>query len=208
MRELITPADERLLTFRKVCELPTADPVHLNELRDFINRQNGEFCQGLHAKTYEELTEEDLTSLTAQTDPDLFMRFANGPIISWFHNMMYGKNSQRTIKVPRIVETNTQRTWDFYFEKYSPERSALLSRFMVSVTTAGLITLAIVLLNYIQRANFRIVLIFFLNLFFSVVMAVLARARAAEVFAISAAYAAVLVVYASGPSGLFGQPSS
>lgn len=187
--------------------MPSADKYHLKQLKDHIEhpQEGTNFLRGVEAWNYK-YNQTDLTSVTAPSDPDLFTRFSHGKYLDWLQKFIYGKLRQQTVEVTKIAEEDS--TYRFYLETYSPEMLSILSRFLVSTLTALFITVAIFSLNVIQQAKLRIMLIFVHSLVFSIAMAVLARARAAEVFAISAAYAAVLVVYVSGSSGLSGKPDT
>lgn len=198
--------DDRILNFQKICSLPSVDKDHLLQLRRHLEEpdKGANFLQGVEEFIYGELNEGDLTSIALPDEPDVFTKLARGPIVNLLHEF-FGRNSHHVVTVPKLASNNSLSLW---FKDYSPRAAALLSRVLYAVLASICVTVAIVSLNKVEHAIGRIVLITIHNLIFTVAMALLANARPGELFGVAAAYAAVLVVYASGSSGLDAAPTS
>jgi len=183
-----------------MCSLPHVDNDHLQQLRRHLeDPHRGEyFLEGVERWVYQELNERDLTSIASPIEPDFFTQLARGPITNLLHEIV-GRNSHHVVTVPKLASNDSLNLW---FKDYSPETAVLLSRVLYAMLTSILVTAAIVSLNIFKSAVGRIVLITVHNLVFTVAMAVFAKGRPGELFGVAAAYAAVLVVYASGPSGM------
>ena len=80
-----------------------------------------------------------------------------------------------------------------------------IARFVAVVSTllaAVLLIGAIVALNYVQSQDWKMALVAIFTIMFAGSVGLLTSARRQEVFATTAAYAAVLVVFVSGRPGL------
>lgn len=187
--------------------MPAADRHHLGELRHHLKDgdQGAEYLRGYEAEIYyyrdepqiSELIEADFTSIAKSDEPDLFTQLARGPAVDLFHRII-GLHRKRNIKVPRIA----QRTpLEYPWKVYSPEHTIILARILYATLTSFLVTMAIISLNYFKSLISRFLLIMIHNLLFTIAMAVFAKGKPGELFAVAAAYAAVLVVFASGSAG-------
>lgn len=174
------------------------DEDHLEQLRRHLKEydKGRGFLQGREQLIYETPNEQDMTSVASPNEPDVFTKLARGPIINFLHRIV-GRNSHHMITVPKLANNESLRLW---FRDYSPETAVRLARVLYAVLTSILVTAAIVTLNRVKHVIGRIVLIAVHNLAFTVATALFAKARPGELFGVAAAYAAVLVVYASGPS--------
>lgn len=199
-------ADDRLLVVQRIFALPPADKYQLQNLRRHLDDEDkgAGFLEGTEEWIYHTMNEADLTSISSPPDPDLFMKFSRGRAIKLVNKYIVGEDSRQTISVPKLVD-NEART--FWINNYSIEVADIVSRILFAFVTTFYVTMAILVLNWVNSFNGRVSVIAVSNLLFSITMAVFAKARAGEIFAVSAGYAAVLVVYASGSAGLQGSAS-
>lgn len=191
--------DDRLLKFQKVCSLPCVDKDHLEQLRRHLEEpdKGAHFLRGVERLVYHKLNERDLTSIASPDESDVFTKLARGPITNLLHEIV-GRNTHHVVTVPKLGSTESL---SLSFKDYSPEAAFRLSRVLYAALTSIFVTVAIVSLNIVKGAVGRIILITIHNLLFTAAMAVFATGRPGELFGVAAAYAAVLVVYASGSSG-------
>jgi len=96
-------------------------------------------------------------------------------------------------------------------ELLSPQRLDYMIRTIISVLAVALLLLPVLILYYIQpltpaeiktQAKLQILTIFVFTLVFSAAVAVTTRAKRQEVFAATAAYCAVLVVFLGNTSNV------
>ena len=107
--------------------------------------------------------------------------------------------------MPKLAEHGLQT---FPFVTYSPDYILIVSRVLYATTTSILVTAAIVTLNYAPTFAGKIGFICLNNMLFVAAAAIFAKGKPGELFAVAAAYAAVLVVFASGATGLSKPPPS
>jgi len=167
------------------------------------------FLKGPEYLLYDEIHEADLTSVAAPDEPDIFNRFSRGRVIDLYHKL-WGIDKKHNISVTALGDTKPRerRRLKFPLVAYSPDYAFTFSRILYAIATSFLVTFAIVTLNLVEGKVGRISLIAIHNLLFTIAMAFFARGRPGEIFGVAAAYAAVLVVYASSPVGLGGSPAS
>ncbi|KAK5951342.1 hypothetical protein OHC33_007760 [Knufia fluminis] len=173
---------------------------HLEQLRRHLTEpdKGAHFLRGVERLVYHKLNERDLTSIASPDEPDVFTKLARGPITNLLHEVV-GRNTHHVVTVPKL---GSDDSLSLSFKDYSPEAAVRFSRVLYAALTSIFVTVAIVSLNIAKGAVGRIILITIHNLLFTAAMAVFAKGRPGELFGVAAAYAAVLVVYASGSSGL------
>lgn len=154
--------------------------------------------RGLETLAYHKRNEADLTSIASLEAPDIVTKIARGPIVDYYHKAL-GLNGKEKIKVPQLADSD--EGLEFPYKAYSPEYALRLSRILYAAGISILITTAIVTLNFFKNVIGRIILIGVHNLIFTVAAAVFTKGKPGELFAVAAAYAAVLVVFASGSNG-------
>lgn len=86
---------------------------------------------------------------------------------------------------------------EYYLERHVARLVAVIS----SVVAAVLLIGAVVALHFIQKAGARLGMIACFTILFALSLGLLTNAKRAEIFAATAAYAAVLVVFVSGDLG-------
>lgn len=159
--------------------------------------------RGHERNAYEERYGADLTSIASLDEPDLFTKMSRGPLLDYWHDTV-GVHRKRDISIPHFAKVDHNLT--FPFKVYSAEYALKVSRVLYAIGISVLITFAIVTLNIFKTAVGRIIMIGVHNILFTIAAAIFTKAKPGELFAVAAAYAAVLVVFASGSTGL--NPSS
>lgn len=205
---MLTQADDRLLKFQQVCNLPSADKYQLRELREHLKQESGTktFMRHHEYHTYSELYDADFTSIAMLDEPDVFNAISRGRLMDWYHELL-GVHWKQDLEVPHVAIRDHQK-FRFNFKRYSPDYILKLSRVFYAAGVSILVTSAIVTLNYFHNVVGRFVLIGVHNLLFTVAAALCTRGKPGELFAIAAAYAAVLVVFASGSTGMTASPTA
>ncbi len=90
------------------------------------------------------------------------------------------------------------RSWDGLVYLFDERKTARIVAMLSILIAASLLIGAIVALNYVRQSGPRLGIVGGFTLAFAASIGLLTSARRAEVFAATAAYAAVLVVYVSG----------
>lgn len=194
--------DDRLFAFQRLCRLPGAEKEMLQQLRVHLAEEDkgAGFLQGLELQVYEAFNDDDLSSIIACDQQDFFTNIARGPYVDMIHRFMR-KQRKTTIDLPKVTNINPfdNETVSFFFKDYPNDRLVTLARVLYALVTSILVTAAIISLNKAKNTTWRIVLIAVHNFLFIVLMAYFTKSRPGEIFAVAAGYAAVLVVFASGP---------
>lgn len=198
-------ADDKLLRFRQICSLAPVDKIQLSELRRFLSNEGNSFFEGIEEQLYESLHEADLVSIAHTDKPDWFTKLARGRASFLFHIFTRRNKSGRTLRVPRLAGDGERV---FKLVEYSDESVQKLSRTLYALLTSAMVTIAVFTLNKVKSFGARIGLILLHNLCFTMGMAFLTHVKPVELFAAAAAYAAVLVVFASGSFGLTGSAAT
>lgn len=198
--------DDAILRFQRICNLPTADKEHLSLLRLHINSQvqGQRYPHDVEAKIYQdlenpqahELISADLISVTNCEEEDLFTRIANGPALDIFHKC-FGRRRRKNIEALRLAKGDVV---EYPYKAYTTRSSTLFAGLLYGVLTSVLIVAAILLVSSVRSFRYRIILIMVCNFIFTVAMAFSVKGKPKDFFGVAAAYAAVLVVFAQGPT--------
>lgn len=193
--------DEKILRLQNMCNLAEVDDFQLRDLQTFLAMSNGGdgFLNALEEKVYQGSDTADLVSMAHAENPDWFTGLVRGRASRIYHILTRGNRSGRTVRVPRLAG---EGHLDFTFIEHSDESIQRLSRVLYAVLTSAMVAFAILTLNWVDSFGGRLSLVLVHSLIFTLGMAFLTHVKPVELFAAAAAYAAVLVVFASGSFGL------
>lgn len=184
-----------------MCSLAPVDEFQLRSLRQFLSSPRGgdSFLEGIEEHLYASPNESDLVSIANTESPDGFTGFVRGRVSYFWNILTRGNRSGRTLLLPRLAG-NGKIKYDLI--EHSPEVIQTWSRVLYALLTSFLVGLAVFTLNWVKGFWGRLGLVLLHNILFTLGMALLTNVKPVELFAAAAAYAAVLVVFASGSFGL------
>ncbi|PGH23556.1 hypothetical protein AJ80_02336 [Polytolypa hystricis UAMH7299] len=142
----------------------------------------------------------DIVALRAPADEDILSRTLQD---HWPFPVMFSPGFFLVIPARQLTVENKTRQSDsgspvVYFE----ERHVILVVAIISLITAAILLVgAIVSVYVVQNPNARLAMIASFTALFATTVTLMTNARGGELFAASAAYAAVLVVFVSGDLG-------
>lgn len=155
--------------------------------------------ENIYSPLNDTLMNEDMISISHMGESDFLTKFSRGPLLAAIHRLTHEDRSGRTVRTPRLDGKGHRQ---FFLVQRSEETIHTISRVLYACVTTLFIALAILTLNKVNGFAARLSLIVIHNLIFTVGMAFLTQVKPVELFAVAAAYAAVLVVFASGSFGL------
>lgn len=192
--------DDKLLKFQRVCNLAAVDKQQLHDLHHYLDEQceatHGAFLPGRERRVWDRCNQEDLTAIAQPEETDVVTSWVRGRGADLWHRNRGHDTSGQIMTLPGLVDDNTLA---IKFKKYPDARLARVSMALYAFATTALVIFAVATLSRWTSSAIRIPLIFLHNVLFTLSMAVCTRVRPVELYAAAAAYAAVLVVFASGP---------
>lgn len=199
--------DDDLLRQSGVAQLPNPRRYDLCVLREWIgSRKGGDgFLSGHEALPWS-LDEEQLVALS-QRDHDTVTAYIMEHLTPWYtrlrdkvralvHRIMW-----RTLACSHPSSQKAAPGHEEFGLVYCPDEPYERTARVMAVLASTLIpSLAIVILYFITSLIVRLVVAMLLSLLFSTAIALLTKARAVEIFASTAAFAAVQVVFIGSTS--------
>ncbi|KAL9081586.1 MAG: hypothetical protein Q9159_007234 [Coniocarpon cinnabarinum] len=184
LSEKLVEYNNSLWHVQNMAKSASATSRDLHNLKDWLRSptEGNQFLTDREADIYQNSNQEDLITLAPpdkQQDP--FTSFIEGRLLDAYH-LIWGH--RRGIGI-----SNTT------FRDYGKARLERLSRSISAVVASLLPTLAILILYFIQRMLVRIGLVIVFTSMFSLALAFFTAGSTAEIFAATAAFAAVEVVF-------------
>ncbi|CAK1363880.1 unnamed protein product [Cercospora beticola] len=189
IRENLDQYHTALLKHSQICKLPKPNRYDLNLLQDWLARADGgnNFLTGIEDLPWLESESSDLVALDSR-DFDSATRWFAERVLPW----LYRNKVQSRSPLPGQEELG--------LVEWSDETYRRAARWLSVIASTCIPTLAIVVLYFIRNLIARILTAMGLSFVFSVSLALLTAARPAEIFAASAAFAAVQVVFIGSTS--------
>ena len=188
-------ADEATLQFASICRLAPANKSDLAALHEVLDKDEvsgNNFLRCHEYETWEEEHFKDLTSLASRhTERDALTRFINRMVRTVYHKHIGHKFHDPISVVEAWGSAGERKPIIDYPDDYITTTIDTLSTVLASI----LPTIAAFGVFLIQDQKTRMGAIIVCALLFSTTLTVLARPKRVEVFAASAAFAAVLVVF-------------
>jgi len=145
---------------------------------------------GLDRTAWEPNNEADLIAIYARSAPDLFSKWFTYTFIPYFHKIL-----GRRVKRPLPEDPESEIT------QYE-ESNLTTTVSIISIVVASLFPLAsIIVLFFVDSPSTRLGIIVGFAALFSLSLALLTNARKIEIFAATAAFAAVQVVFITNGTG-------
>ncbi|KAK4549982.1 hypothetical protein LTR36_002949 [Oleoguttula mirabilis] len=182
IREKLNEYNSTLLQVSRVTALPKPNKHHLGLLRDSLNEtdSSSSFLEGTEFLTWETINEGDLIAVNSSREEDEFTHWFNTHPLVWYHWLIGSKLSES--KKGLIAA-------------YSDSRVSRIATVITSVVSALLPVVAVLVLFYVKATHDRIYIMLGLTALFAFAIAIFTSAKHHEIFAATAAFAAVEVVF-------------
>ena len=183
-------ADEALLLVSAIHGLGKPLDADLAFLREWLERPDGGnfFLKNLEAEPWSQSDPADLVVLfNSSFNKDHFARYMSDKIVPWYHRR-FGHRSKKP-----SPKSESGGVWE-----YKREGFVVLGNVICMLLSSLVPSAAILGLYFVQSPGARLAVITAMSLVFSFVMTVIVQGRRADVFAATAAFAAVQVVFVSG----------
>ncbi|EXJ55710.1 hypothetical protein A1O7_08639 [Cladophialophora yegresii CBS 114405] len=193
--------DEALLQFARLCQLAPANKADLSILRELTEKNDGSgdiWLRGREFETWEDEHFDDLTSLAGcYANKDAFSKFIDNMVRSVYHKHIGHKYHDPL----SVVETWGSAGKRKPIINYPDSRITRTIDTFSTILASILPTVAAFGIYLINDQVTRMAAIVGCTLLFSTTLTLIARPKRAEVFAASAAFAAVLVVFVGNSNG-------
>jgi len=194
LRAILEEYNKALLRFSEVTTLEAANKSDLNNLREWLRRKDGghNFLRGYEADTWDKFNEKDLVSLTARyRNKDVLSKWIDIYIIPLCHRL-WGDRLGKRVKLCEENASSMTLTSLYY---YDDSTVRVFVNTLSTILASLLPTVSIFVLYFVHSPLARLGSIVLFTILFSVVLAVIAKARRVDCFAATTAFAAVLVVF-------------
>ncbi|KAK4170710.1 hypothetical protein QBC36DRAFT_370836 [Triangularia setosa] len=196
IQEKLAEYNKALLTQVSLAKLERPNHQDLAFLREWIGRpNNGNFpIHGPDQDSWNLKYEGDLMATKPRVPLDRLSRWVNDIVFPWYHKLFGEK-----LKDPESVTANLGTGIYIYRESHLQ----MVIETVVTVVAALLPVLSIVVLYFLGDNNkFKFIALVIFSAVFALALAIMTKARRVEVFAATAAFAAVNVVFLSqDPTG-------
>ncbi|OJJ06716.1 hypothetical protein ASPVEDRAFT_88005 [Aspergillus versicolor CBS 583.65] len=199
-REIHTILAEYRTTLLQMMELnnaPRPTKREIEFLRGYLPHIHDDFPRGTEGSTWDAVNDGDFITLDPREQrEDIVTRFLSGFMVDVYHYCVIRRDDLlcRLRKKPSRAGAP--------FRVYSNKGIRTVSKVITTTTSAMLPPLAIIILRAVQSPNARMLFIFGFTVVFAAALAALTKASPAEIFAATAAFTAVEVVFVGsvGPS--------
>jgi hypothetical protein len=177
-----------MLRISRVHGLDPPLKCELEFLRDWLDRPDGGdfFLEGLEAEPWEEPSSRDLAALCPRREHDHFAQYLSDMIVPWYHRRIgHRRNPDPT------------REWSTVWE-YDKKIFVAIGNTICMILSSMIPIASIYTLYFLRSTIIRLAVITVMSLVFSFVMTVIVHGRRADIFAATAAFAAVQVVFVTG----------
>lgn len=157
----------------------------------FLGRDLGGF-QPQQPSVYEAIHEKDLAILSDRRgEEDLFTEFIEGPVMRLYHRFRQHSKApvSRDLENPAVAENRSN--WHHYDDSKIERVTKVLGTIFSSLAPL----VSIIVLSFINNLKIRLGLVCVFTFLFSGCLAIATQARRVEVFAATAAFASVQVVF-------------
>ncbi|KAH6839217.1 hypothetical protein B0T12DRAFT_490380 [Alternaria alternata] len=191
IRKKLRQYNDCLLQQARVSKLDRADVFDSRSLRYWLQHEEGGkgFLEGCERRAYDELEDPDLISLSNRSPNDKFARWLELSLVPRLPVIF------KKILVEPVVGLESMYMWR---TKFGILRR--IARALVVVLSAVLPFTAIVALYFIENLRHRIAMIAVFSGVFALVLTIFTTARPVEIFAATAAFTSVQVVFVGGTS--------
>ncbi|KAI1859736.1 hypothetical protein JX265_010185 [Neoarthrinium moseri] len=193
LREKLDAFNTALIKQHHLSQLSKPRKYDLDFLRDWFERPGmGSFpLLGLDRKSWESQYENDLVGLVVRTAPDAFSAWFAERLVPALHHLI-GESFQKPIP---------SETVGAGIYNYSEHKLAVALRVIATVVASLLPLCSVIALYMVQSNDLRLGLVVLFSACFSLALATMTNARTIEIFAATAAFAAVNVVFLTNTTG-------
>ncbi|CAM1506500.1 Fc.00g061410.m01.CDS01 [Cosmosporella sp. VM-42] len=180
---------EQVLCLDKAARPRKSDLEFLRTWLD-MDTKGESFLEGIEATVWDEANQHDLVTIRNATgESDKFSEFLNETLLNGYHAL-----------IGRFTNSN-ERGEDDKIRVYNEKKVSRVGDGIVAALSAVLPMIAILALYFVHSMIKRIGLVIVFTTIFSVTLAIFTGAKKAEIFAATATFAAVEVVYIGSTSG-------
>ncbi|CZR67581.1 uncharacterized protein PAC_17480 [Phialocephala subalpina] len=185
----------------RIASLPEPKPTERSLLHDwirspssgggcgFLGRDLGGFEQ---PSIYDELHQNDLAILSdSHGEDDLFTEFVKGPLLTCYHRLLRYRRPPLPIDPENPPVGDNRSDLHHYSDRGIQKITNILGIMFSSLVPL----LSIVVLSFISNGGARLGVMCLFTVLFSLCLAVATKARRVEIFAATAAFASVQVVF-------------
>ncbi|KAE9366532.1 hypothetical protein N431DRAFT_495012 [Stipitochalara longipes BDJ] len=154
----------------------------------FLGRDLG----GLQPSVYEAAHQKDLAILSdSHGEDDMFTEFINGPLLKFYHRFRQHSKTpvSRDLENPAVAENRSD--WHHYDDRKIETVTNALGTMFSSLAPL----ISIVVLSFVSSLRIRLGLVCVFTFLFAGCLAIATKARRVEIFAATAAFASVQVVF-------------
>ncbi|KAK6505674.1 hypothetical protein TWF481_007567 [Arthrobotrys musiformis] len=175
--------EKDIILYRQIRHFPQARKWQKENLKSLLDHKGS-----IYPGESEFIEKDDLISMMKEAD-DV------AELSEWVSNLR-----RKIFPLDRfkwIFETKKKAVYDGTDEivLYSQKWMRTMSRVLFGIIVAGVLSLGVITLYYVHVNNLRLLVLFLSTLVCAIATAVFTTAKKSEVFAVSAAYCAVLVVF-------------
>lgn len=190
-----------ILQYSRIASLPEPKPSERSILHDWIESSSmGGNCRFLgrdlsgfqQPSVYAAVNQDDLAILSdSHGEDDLFTKFITGPVLTMYHGLLSRSKTPLPIDPMRPPVGDNQSN----LHRYSDQHVEAVTNFLGTVFSSIAPLISIVVLSFVSNPKARLGLVCAFTMLFSVCLAVATKARRVEIFAATAAFASVQVVF-------------
>ncbi|KAM7207231.1 hypothetical protein V8F20_002497 [Naviculisporaceae sp. PSN 640] len=191
LRERMSEYNNLLLQVSQLSQAPDPPKNQLLELQDFLCSPSGgrNFLKGSEAFTWKESEPTAYLSVNrAHVENDPFTSFMTYRVALLFHRLCGGRGT-KSRKIGKLVDEEAQ------LRLYSDSTLEKTSHIISVIISSTLPVLTIFVLNSLESTEKRLGLTVLFTAVFGILLAIFSTAKRAEIFAATATFAAVEVVF-------------
>ncbi|KAE8443529.1 hypothetical protein EG329_001769 [Mollisiaceae sp. DMI_Dod_QoI] len=201
MIEINASPDSAISQYSQIASLPEPKPSERAILHDWIKSSSmGGNCRFLgrdlsdleQPSVYAAVNQDDLAILSdSHGEDDLFTKFITGPVLTLYH-WFRGRSRPPLPIDPTLPPVGENRS---SLQHYSDRQVAAVTNFLGTIFSSIAPLVSVVVLSFINNPRARLGLVCAFTILFTICLAIATKARRVEIFAATAAFASVQVVF-------------
>jgi len=186
--------------YSQVASIPQPKSSERDTLESWIKSSSGGACAFLgrdlasieQPSVYDAIHQNDLAILSdSHGEDDSLTRFMNGPLVTLYHRLFqYWKAPlPKDPEKPPVGENRSS------FHSYEQERVNFITNLLGTTFSSLAPLVSIIVLSFVRNERARLGIVCAFTILFSFTLAIATKARRVEIFAATAAFASVQVVF-------------
>ncbi|PVH87646.1 hypothetical protein DL98DRAFT_649265 [Cadophora sp. DSE1049] len=192
VREKLKEYNAALLQQASINRLKPARNYDIRLIQSWIVRPEGgdSFLRGLEGDPWDEENESDLITVCTRQDVDIFTGWIAQTLLPWLHRIVLYR-----------WKTPVKGHEDVGLVKWNNSYFTAVSRIITVIISTIFPSMEVLVLYFIQKMVVRVGMVLLFSATFSLSLAIFTNARPVEIFAATAAFASVQVVFVGSTSG-------